>query len=61
MTGNAREIMPEVGGMLHLDHNNFQVPEHDLVTVFFINGLGLTREPFRRADETNIGINVGLQ
>ena len=47
--------------MLHLDHNNFQVPEHDLVTVFFINGLGLTREPFRRADETNIGINVGLQ
>ncbi len=61
MTENARETMPEVGGMLHLDHINFQVPEHDLVTVFFINGLGLTRDPFRRADETNIGINVGLQ
>lgn len=61
MTDNARETMPEVGGMLHLDHVNFQIPEHDLATVFFINGLGLTRDPFRRADETNMGVNVGLQ
>jgi hypothetical protein len=53
--------MPEVGGMLHLDHINFQIPEHDLATVFFINGLGLTRDPFRRADETNMGVNVGQQ
>ncbi len=61
MTENERETLPEVGGILHLDHVNFQVPEHDLVTVFFINGLGLTRDPFRRADETNMGVNVGLQ
>ena len=61
MTESDRETMPEVGGMLHLDHVNFQVPEHDLATVFFINGLGLTRDPFRRADETNMGVNVGLQ
>ncbi len=61
MTGIERETLPEVGGIIHLDHVNFQVPEHDLVTVFFINGLGLTRDPFRRADETNMGVNVGLQ
>lgn len=61
MTGIEREMLPEVGGILHLDHVNFQVPEHDLVTVFFINGLGLTRDPYRRADETNMGVNVGLQ
>lgn len=58
---NYRETLPEVGGILHLDHVNFQVQEHDLVTVFFVNGLGLTRDPYRRTDETNIGINVGLQ
>jgi hypothetical protein len=61
MTDNQRDTMPEVGGILHLDHVNFQVAEHDLATVFFINGLGLTRDPFRRADETNMGVNVGLQ
>jgi hypothetical protein len=61
MTDNERDTLPEIGGILHLDHVNFQVPEHDLATVFFINGLGLTRDPFRRADETNMGVNVGLQ
>jgi predicted enzyme related to lactoylglutathione lyase len=55
------EVLPEVGGILHLDHLNFQVADHDLATVFFINGLGLTRDPYRRADETNMGINAGLQ
>ncbi len=49
MTGNRREALPEVGGILHLEHVNFQVPEHDLATVFFIGGLGLTRDPYRRA------------
>lgn len=61
MSGIEREILPEVGGILHLDHVNFQVSDHDLATVFFINGLGLTRDPYRRVDETNMGINVGLQ
>lgn len=58
---NEPENLPEIGGILHLDHVNFQVPEHDLATIFFINCLGLTRDPYRRADETNMGINVGLQ
>lgn len=61
MSAIEREILPEVGGILHLDHVNFQVSDHDLATVFFINGLGLTRDPYRRVDETNMGVNVGLQ
>tara|TARA_B100000029_G_scaffold162573_1_gene158620 strand:+ start:877 stop:1785 length:909 start_codon:yes stop_codon:yes gene_type:complete len=61
MTEHFSKILPEVGGILHLDHINFQVSDHDLATVFFIGGLGLTRDPFRRADETNMGVNVGLQ
>lgn len=52
---------PEIGGILHLDHINFEAPDHDMATVFFIHGLGLTRDPYRRADEQNMGINVGLQ
>ncbi|PPR12984.1 MAG: hypothetical protein CFH42_01962, partial [Alphaproteobacteria bacterium MarineAlpha12_Bin1] len=61
MTEHFPKVLPEVGGILHLDHINFQVSDHDLATVFFIGGLGLTRDPFRRADETNMGVNVGLQ
>ena len=61
MTKHPPKTMPEVGGILHLDHINFQVSDHDLATIFFIGGLGLTRDPFRRADETNMGVNIGLQ
>lgn len=55
------ERFPEIGGIIHLEHFNFEVLEHDLATAFFINGLGFTRDPYRRTDETNIGINIGLQ
>lgn len=62
MTGNdGRERLPEVGGILHLEHFNFEMLEHDMATIFFMNGLGLTRDPFRRADENNMGVNIGLQ
>ena len=53
--------LPEVGSILHLEHFNFVVQDHDMVTTFFMNGLGFTRDPFRRADETNIGVSVGMQ
>lgn len=52
---------PEVGGIVHLEHLNFVVPDHDIATTFFMGGLGFTRDPFKRADETNMGVNVGNQ
>ena len=55
------ERLPEVKGILHLEHFNFEGADHDLATKFFINGLGLTRDPYRRTDETNMGINIGTQ
>ena len=55
------DCLPEVGGILHLDHFNFEMEEHELATIFFINGLGLTRDPYQRVDETNMGVNIGLQ
>jgi hypothetical protein len=52
---------PEVGGILHLEHVNFPVADYDMATAFFMAGLGFTRDPFTRADETNMAVNVGLQ
>ncbi len=56
-----RERLPEIGGILHLEHVNFEVADHEMPTIFFMNGLGLTRDPYRRADETNMGVNIGMQ
>ena len=52
---------PEVGGIVHLEHVNFVAPDQDLATTFFMGGLGFTRAPFKRADDTNMGVNVGSQ
>ena len=55
------ERFPEIGGILHLEHFNFEMLEHEMATIFFMNGLGLTRDPYRRIDENNMGINIGMQ
>ncbi|NQW01025.1 MAG: VOC family protein [Rhodospirillales bacterium] len=52
---------PEVGGVVHLEHVNFVVADHDLATTFFMGGLGFTRDPYKRADDSNMGVNVGNQ
>lgn len=51
----------EVGRILHMEHFNHQVQDQNTATIFFINGLGLTRDPYQRTDETNIGVNIGFQ
>ena len=56
-----RELFPEVGGIVHLEHFNHEVAEHDAATTFFIHGLGFTREPYQRTDTTNMGVNIGLE
>ncbi len=61
MTSNNREMLPEIGGIVHLEHFNFEMLEHEWATLFFMNGLGLTRDPYKRTDETNMGVNIGLQ
>lgn len=56
-----RERLPEIRGILHLEHFNFEGADHDIATIFFMNGLGFTRDPYRRVDETNMGVNIGMQ
>jgi hypothetical protein len=52
---------PEIGGIVHMDHVNFLAPDQDMATRFFIGGLGLARDPYQRVDETNMGVNVGME
>ncbi|NND50230.1 MAG: hypothetical protein HKN60_08260, partial [Rhizobiales bacterium] len=61
MSANWADNFPEIGGIVHLDHVNFQTPDQNMATMFFLNGLGLTRDPYQRADETNMGVNIGME
>lgn len=56
-----RSANPEIGGIVHFEHVNFETPDQEMATIFFMGGLGLTRDPYARTDETNMGVNVGLQ
>jgi len=52
---------PELGSIVLLEHVNLRVPDHRLATVYFVEGLGLTRDPFRMVGTRNMWVNVGQQ
>jgi hypothetical protein len=56
-----REVFPEIGGIVHLEHFNHEVVDHEAATTFYIHGLGFTRDPYQRTDTTNMGVNIGLE
>ena len=51
----------ELGNFTHFEHVNFRVPDHYLATLFFVEGLGLTRDPMRMVSVNNMWVNVGKQ
>ena len=51
----------EIGTFTHFEHVNFQVPDHHLATLFFIEGLGFTRDPYRMVSVRNMWVNAGQQ
>jgi hypothetical protein len=36
----------DLGNAIHLEHVNVQVPDQRLATLFYVTGLGLTRDPY---------------
>ena len=51
----------ELGNFTHFEHVNLRVPDHYLATLFFIEGLGLTRDPMRMVSVRNMWANSGKQ
>jgi hypothetical protein len=49
----------DLGNSIHLEHVNVQVPDQRLATLFYIAGLGLTRDPYLVVSDSNMWINVG--
>src|SRR5215216_6818736 len=49
----------DLGNSIHLEHVNVQIPDQHLATLFYVAGLGLTRDPYLMVSDTNMWINVG--
>ena len=49
----------DVGNIVEFGHVNVAVPDQRLATLFYVSGLGLTRDPFLNVGVENMWINVG--
>lgn len=49
----------DVGNIVKLEHVNVTMPDQRLGTLFYVSGLGLTRDPYLMTGVDNMWINVG--
>lgn len=52
----ARE---DLGNIVLLEHVNVTIPDQRLATIFYVSGLGLTRDPYLMTGIDNMWVNVG--
>jgi hypothetical protein len=51
--------LEDVGNIVHLEHVNVSQPDQRLATLFYVIGLGLTRDPYLMVGLDNMWINIG--
>ena len=49
----------DLGNSVHLEHVNVQIPDQRIASLFYVVGLGLTRDPFLNIADNNMWVNVG--
>ncbi|MDE0443367.1 MAG: hypothetical protein OXL38_14760, partial [Gammaproteobacteria bacterium] len=51
----------DFGNVLNMEHINLTVPDQQVAALFYVSGLGFTRDPFIDFGTFNMWINVGEQ
>ena len=51
----------DVGNIISMEHVNVTVPDQRVATLFYVNGLGFTRDPYIDFGPYNVWVNVGRQ
>jgi predicted enzyme related to lactoylglutathione lyase len=51
----------DLGNIVALEHVNVTVSDQEQALLFYVNGLGLTRDPFMMTGPANMWVNVGRQ
>lgn len=59
MTAAFDRAHEDVGNIVHMEHVNVLIPDQRLATLFYIVGLGLTRDPYLMVGTTNMWVNIG--
>lgn len=49
----------DIGNVVKLEHVNVRIPDQRLSTLFYVAGLGFTRDPFIMVSTNNMWINMG--
>jgi catechol 2,3-dioxygenase-like lactoylglutathione lyase family enzyme len=49
----------DVGNIVALEHVNVRIPDQRLATLFYVTGLGLTRDPYLMTGVDNMWVNIG--
>jgi hypothetical protein len=49
----------DIGNIVGLEHVNVRVPDQQIATLFYVVGLGLTRDPYLMVGLDNMWINAG--
>jgi hypothetical protein len=61
MAHNGNGVGEDVGSVVLMEHVNVTIPDQSLATLFYVNGLGLTRDPYLMVGLENMWINAGEQ
>ncbi len=60
MAGSSFDRAAEdIGNIVHLEHVNLLISDQRLATLFYVTGLGLTRDPYLMTGIDNMWVNVG--
>lgn len=51
----------DVGNIISLEHINVQVPDQAMATLFYVVGMGFTRDPYLNVGLNNMWVNAGEQ
>jgi hypothetical protein len=61
LTATSAALAEDVGNIVSLEHVNVRIPDQSLATLFYIVGLGFTRDPHMNVGLTNMWVNIGDQ
>lgn len=56
---NYDRTLEDAGNVVALEHVNVRIPDQRLSTLFYVTGLGLTRDPYLVTGVTNMWVNAG--
>jgi hypothetical protein len=59
MAKNYDRTQEDTGNIVALEHVNTRIPDQRIATLFYVTGLGYTRDPYIMVSTNNMWINVG--